>query len=120
MVENAEIDNRAAIVALAALAQETRLAIFRLLVQAGPEGMAASRIAEELGMPASSLSFHLKELSHARLIASRQAGRFLIYSACFDAVNDVLGFLTENCSRDIAGCTAEPCTAQSAPGIHGA
>lgn len=104
MVENAELDTKAAIAALAALAQESRLATFRLLVQAGPAGMAASRIAEVLGVPASSLSFHLKELSHAGLIASRQAGRFLIYSARFDTMRGLVGFLTENCCGDSLGC----------------
>ncbi|MCA1858133.1 metalloregulator ArsR/SmtB family transcription factor [Massilia oculi] len=86
-----------AVVALAALAQESRLATFRLLVQAGPGGLAASRIAEALGMPPSSLSFHLKELTHANLIVPRQEGRFVIYAAQFGTMNALLGFLTENC-----------------------
>lgn len=107
MVENAGMDTRTAIAALAALAQESRLATFRLLVQAGPSGMAASRIAEALGVPASSLSFHLKELSHAGLIASRQAGRFLIYSARFNTMLGLVGFLTENCCRNTGDCTPE-------------
>ncbi len=98
------MDTRSAIAALGALAQESRLAAFRLLVQAGPAGMAASRIAESLGMPASSLSFHLKELTHAGLIAPRQEGRFLIYAAQFGAMNDLIAFLTENC------CGGNPCT----------
>ncbi|QOY95034.1 helix-turn-helix transcriptional regulator [Massilia sp. UMI-21] len=93
-----------AIAALAALAQESRLATFRLLVQAGPAGMAASRIAEALAIPASSLSFHLKELSHAGLIAPRQEGRFIIYAAQFETMNGLLAFLTENC------CGGNPCT----------
>ena len=97
------MDTRAAIAALGALAQESRLAAFRLLVQAGPAGMAASRIAESLGMPASSLSFHLKELTHAGLIAPRQEGRFLIYAAQFGTMNGLLAFLTENC------CGGNPC-----------
>jgi DNA-binding transcriptional ArsR family regulator len=91
------MENKDAVQALAALAQESRLAAFRLLVQAGPDGLAASRIAEALDMPPSSLSFHLKELTHAGLIAPRQEGRFLIYAARFDAMNALLGFLTENC-----------------------
>lgn len=90
--------------ALAALAQESRLAVFRLLVQVGPEGMAASKISEQLGIPPSSLSFHLKELSHADLVESRQAGRFVIYSANIATMNQMLGFLTENC------CGGNPCT----------
>lgn len=83
--------------ALAALAQESRLAAFRLLVQTGPEGLAATRIAEQLKVAPSSLSFHLKELSHAGLVTARQDGRFIIYSANFDAMNGVISFLTENC-----------------------
>jgi ArsR family transcriptional regulator, arsenate/arsenite/antimonite-responsive transcriptional repressor len=98
------MDNKDAIAALAALAQDSRLAAFRLLVQAGPDGMAASRIAETLGVPASSLSFHLKELTHAHLIVPRQEGRFVIYAARFDTMNALVGFLTENC------CGGRPCT----------
>jgi ArsR family transcriptional regulator, arsenate/arsenite/antimonite-responsive transcriptional repressor len=97
------MDNKDAIAALAALAQDSRLAAFRLLVQAGPDGMAASRIAETLGVPASSLSFHLKELTHAHLIVPRQEGRFVIYAARFDTMNALVGFLTENC------CGGRPC-----------
>ncbi|MDX2276176.1 MAG: metalloregulator ArsR/SmtB family transcription factor [Hyphomonadaceae bacterium] len=83
--------------ALAALAHEHRLAIFRLLVQAGPEGKAAGEIAEALDMPASSLSFHLAHLTRAGLIAQRRESRSLIYSADFDQMNALIGFLTENC-----------------------
>lgn len=97
------MDTPTALAALAALAQESRLAVFRLLVQAGPEGMAASRIAEGLSIAPSSLSFHLKELSHAGLLGSRQDGRFVIYAANVDAMNGLVGFLTENC------CGGQPC-----------
>jgi DNA-binding transcriptional ArsR family regulator len=90
--------------ALAALAQESRLAVFRLLVRIGPEGVAASKIAEELGIPPSSLSFHLKELTHAALIIPRQEGRFIIYSANFDTMNEVMVFLTDSC------CNGNPCS----------
>jgi len=83
--------------ALAALAQDSRLAVFRLLVQVGPEGMAASKIAEQLSISPSSMSFHLKELSHAQLVRSRNEGRFVIYSANFETMNGLIGFLTENC-----------------------
>ncbi len=86
-----------AITALSALAQESRLAVFRLLVQAGPQGMPATRIAEELDIAPSSLSFHLKELTHSNLIVQTKAGRSLIYSANFNTMNELLGFLTENC-----------------------
>ena len=85
------------IAALAALAQESRLAVFRLLVQIGPEGMAASKIAEEISVSPSALSFHLKELTHANLVTARHEGRFVIYSANFDTMNGLIGFLTENC-----------------------
>jgi len=103
------VENKDAVVALAALAQESRLAVFRLLVQTGPDGLAASRIAQALGMPASSLSFHLKELAHANLIVARQEGRFIIYAAQFDTMNTLLGFLTENC------CGGTPCTPAAKP-----
>jgi ArsR family transcriptional regulator len=91
------METKAAVTALAALAQESRLAIFRLLVQTGPNGLAAGKIGEALGIPPSSLSFHMKELSYAGLVRSRQESRFVIYSANFEAVNDLLAFLTENC-----------------------
>lgn len=91
------MDTKPAITALAALAQESRLATFRLLVQAGPDGLAASKIAEALGLPPSSLSFHLKELAHAQLVEPRQEGRFIIYSANFATMNRLLSFLSENC-----------------------
>ncbi|HEY9098875.1 MAG TPA: metalloregulator ArsR/SmtB family transcription factor [Thiobacillus sp.] len=83
--------------ALSALAQSSRLAVFRALVQAGPTGLAAGRIAELTGIPSSSLSFHLKELTHANLAHARQDGRFVIYTARFDTMGALLGFLTENC-----------------------
>lgn len=91
------MDTKHALTALAALAQESRLAVFRLLIEAGPGGMAASKIGEALKVPASSLSFHLKELSHANLISARQDGRFVIYSAQFATMNDLIAFLTDNC-----------------------
>lgn len=92
------------ITALAALAQESRLAVFRLLVQAGPEGMAATKISEQVGVPPSSLSFHLKEMLHADLVTSRQESRFVIYAANFQTMNGLIGFLTENC------CGGNPCS----------
>lgn len=85
------------VTALGALAQESRLAIYRLLVQAGPQGMAAGVVGEKLGLPPATLSFHLKELSRAGLATSRQDGRFVIYSANFEAMMKLVGFLTENC-----------------------
>ncbi len=90
--------------ALAALAHSIRLSVFRLLVQAGPAGLPAGRIAELMEMPASSLSFHLKELHRAKLLSSRQDGRSIIYMAHFDTMNALLGYLTENC------CSGNPCS----------
>lgn len=92
------------IAALSALAHESRLGIFRILVQCGPEGMAASKIGDHLSIPPPSMSFHLKELTHAGLISSRNEGRFVIYSANFQNMNSVIGFLTENC------CGGDVCT----------
>jgi DNA-binding transcriptional ArsR family regulator len=83
--------------AFGALAQETRLGVYRLLVTAGPQGLAAGAIAEKLGLPPATLSFHLKELSHAGLANSRQEGRFVIYAANFDTMLALVSFLTENC-----------------------
>lgn len=97
------MDTKNVLSALAALAQESRLTVFRLLVQAGPEGLAATRISEQVGVPPSSLSFHLKEMVHADLVTSRQEGRFVIYTANFKTMNGVIQFLTENC------CGGNPC-----------
>lgn len=83
--------------ALAALAQSTRLAIYRMLVEAGKEGMSAGQIAGKLNVPPASLSFHFKTLNHAGLVVSRQDGRFIYYTANFDAMNGLVGYLTENC-----------------------
>ena len=87
----------AAIAALGALAQEHRLALFKLLVQAGPDGMPAGAIADALGVPNSSLSFHLAQLSRAGLIRQQRQHRSLIYSADYDAMNALVGYLMENC-----------------------
>jgi ArsR family transcriptional regulator len=91
------MDSKTAIGSLSALAQETRLAIFRLLVEAGAEGLAAGAIAERLDIPASSLSFHLADLHRAGLIDQRRESRSLIYSANYRAMSALVGFLTENC-----------------------
>ena len=88
---------QSAVSALAALAQEHRLALFRKLVQAGPEGMAAGAIAEALGVPNSSLSFHLAQLREAGLIAQRREGRSLVYSADYPAMDALVAYLMENC-----------------------
>lgn len=83
--------------ALSALAQPTRLAIYRLLVSSGPEGMAAGQIAEKLKVSPANMSFHFKTLSHAGLVDSRQDGRFVYYAANFTVMNGMVDYLTENC-----------------------
>lgn len=105
------MDSPAAVAALGALAQEHRLALFRLLVQAGEQGMAAGAIAEALGVPNSSLSFHLAQLSRAGLLAQERRHRSLIYRADFGAMNALLAYLMENCcagSGCVPACTAPP------------
>lgn len=103
------MESKDAVTALAALAQESRLAVFRLLVQAGPEGLAPGEIGERLGIPAPTLSFHLKALSHAGLIEDRRDGRYIFYSARYAQMNELLGFLTKNC------CGGRSCAPQAAP-----
>jgi DNA-binding transcriptional ArsR family regulator len=99
-----------AVRALAALAQPTRLEVFRLLVQAGPDGLTVGRINESLETAPATLSFHLKELANAGLIDSRQEGRFVRCSASFERMNDLLAFLTENCCQASgASCAAPLC-----------
>ena len=91
--------------ALAALAQPTRLAVYRLLVARGPEGVAAGQVAEKLKVAPATLSFHFRALSHAGLIESRQEGRFIYYVANFAAMNEMVAYLTENCcGGDAAAC----------------
>ena len=94
---------REVIAGLGSLAQETRLSIYRMLVQKGPEGMAAGAIGEALGVPASSLSFHLHQLMHAGLITQERQSRQLIYSANFERMNALVTYLTENCCGGV-GC----------------
>lgn len=97
-----------AVAALAALAQETRLDIFRLLVEAGEDGLPAGQIGERLGLPSATLSFHLNQLKHARLITFRRQGRSLIYKAAYSVMNDLLAYLTENCCQGKAAACASP------------
>ena len=92
-----EISN--AVAALSALAQETRLSVFRLLVQAGPEGLPAGDVAQKLDVAGATLSFHLKELSRAGLITSRQEGRFIYYATHFEHMASLMSFLTQNCCK---------------------
>ncbi len=104
-----------AVAALGALAQETRLGIFRLLVQKGPEGLAAGDIGDRLGLPSPTLSFHLNQLRFAGLVSSRRVSRSIIYSANFKAMNGLLAYLTENCCggrQDL--CAPEVCTPAAA------
>lgn len=82
---------------LAALAHESRLAVFRILVKRGPEGFTPSELAAQLGVSASTLSFHLKELQSAGLVSARRASRFLFYRANFDRIDELLGYLTDQC-----------------------
>lgn len=96
-----------AVAALAALAQTSRLSVFRLLVRAGPAGMAAGAISKETGIPPSSLSFHLKELLHADMVSSRHEGRHVIYTANFRTALNLIAFLSENC------CAHTPCDCES-------
>ena len=93
------VETTSAVALLAALAQETRLSLFRLLIEAGPDGVAAGTIGETLAVPPATLSFHLKELSRARLVNARQHGRFIYYSADFERMAELMTFLTRNCCK---------------------
>jgi ArsR family transcriptional regulator len=97
--------------ALAALAQETRLDIFRLLVQAGEGGLAAGKIGDQLGLASATLAFHLKELKHAGLVTYTREGRSLIYAAVYPTMNGLLAYLTENCCQG----NSAACGVTSAP-----
>jgi ArsR family transcriptional regulator, arsenate/arsenite/antimonite-responsive transcriptional repressor len=101
------MNEKDAIKALSALAQPTRLSIFRLLVSAGPEGLNVGVIQEKLDLASATLSFHLKELTHSGLVSSRQEGRFVYYAPEIAQMNDLVGFLTDNCCQgvDSAACT---------------
>lgn len=104
------LDAARAVAALAALAQETRLSIFRLLIEHAPAGLTAGAIAAELDLPAPTLSFHLKELVRAGLLTDHREGRFVRYRAALPAINALIGYLTEHCCRAVdasdASCTA--------------
>jgi DNA-binding transcriptional ArsR family regulator len=102
-----------AIKSLAALSQETRLGIYRLLVQQGPEGLAVGTIAERMDVAGATLSFHLKELAHADLVTARQDGRFIYYAANYAAMNELMAYLTENCCQG-QGCLVD-CKPQRQP-----
>ena len=102
---------------LGALAQETRLAIYRQLIKRGPEGYAAGEVAAKLGLPAPTLSFHLKALAQTNLISVRRDGRFLYYSVNFPQMNGLVEFLTENCCG-VAGSNRKPVCLPVAPKIE--
>jgi len=97
---------------LAALAQDVRLRIFRSLVVAGKDGLTPGDLGEKLGVAATTLSFHLKELTHSGLVSQERQGRNLIYRASFETMNELLGYLTENC------CQGEACLAPEATSCH--
>lgn len=105
--------------ALSALAQEHRLAAFRLLLEHAPQGLPAGVIAERMSLPPATLSFHLKELLHAGLVASRQDGRFIWYRADLDRMNGLVAYLTDNCCRANAACTVAclPACAPASPAV---
>jgi DNA-binding transcriptional ArsR family regulator len=107
------METKDAVAALAALAQDSRLDVFRLLVQTGPEGLAAGEVAERLGISPATLSFHLAQLRHAGLISMRRDGRSLIYSADYDGMNELMGFLTENCCGGTVSCGVPVCAPAS-------
>ena len=96
--------------ALGALAQEHRLAVFRLLVQAGPAGMPAGALAEAQGVPSSSMSFHLAQLANAGLVTQRRQSRSIIYSADFGAMNALMAYMTENCCGGVSCAPANACS----------
>jgi len=106
------METKDAIASLTALGHATRLAAFRLLVEAGPVGRMAGEIGEALGVPGATLSFHLKELVHAGLVESENQGRYVCYRANFQAMNGLVEYLTHNCC---AGSTSAACTPPSDP-----
>jgi ArsR family transcriptional regulator len=113
------MDQISAVAKLGALAQENRIAIFRLLVEAGLAGLPAGLIGERLGLPGPTLSFHLAQLKQAGLVAFRREGRSLIYAAEFPAMNQLLAFLTENCCAN-GGCAAPRSFVQPQETVHAA
>jgi ArsR family transcriptional regulator, arsenate/arsenite/antimonite-responsive transcriptional repressor len=104
-VESAEV-----VEAMGALAQESRLTVFRLLVRQGPQGMPAGEIAEKVGIPAPTLSFHLSQLSQAGLVASRRHGRSIYYAADYRRMQELMEFLMANCCEGTTGCRPQPTT----------
>jgi len=103
-----------AVEALSALAHHHRLSAFRLLVQAGPDGLPAGTIAEAMGVPASSMSFHLAQLAHAGLVTQQRRSRSIFYTADYAAMNDLMAYLTENCCGGAACAPSAACTSDTA------
>jgi ArsR family transcriptional regulator, arsenate/arsenite/antimonite-responsive transcriptional repressor len=108
------MESKTAVAALSALAQQNRLEVFRLLVQAGAPGLPAGQIAEKLGIAGPTLSFHLAQLKHAGLVHQRRDGRSLIYATNYDGMNALMGFLTDNCCAGDKSCGVPVCEPQSA------
>ena len=104
-----------AVAALAALAQDNRLDVFRLLVQAGPDGLSAGQVATALGLAPNTLTFHFDRLRHAGLVTVRRAGRSMIYAARFDSMRALLAYLSENCCRGTESCAPDACAPAAAP-----
>lgn len=110
------MEPKLAVESLLALGHATRLAIFRLLVQTGPTGLAAGEIAAALKLAPATLSFHVKELSRAGLVGARQDGRYIYYSAAFDRMNELVAFLTDNCcAADGVSCLPSKSCAPATP-----
>jgi ArsR family transcriptional regulator, arsenate/arsenite/antimonite-responsive transcriptional repressor len=101
------MDAKGAVAALGALAQRSRLEVFRLLVRRGPAGLAAGEISARVGVPPTTLSFHLAQLSRAGLVTSRREGRSILYAADYGGMQGLMGFLTENCCQE-GGCGPLP------------
>ena len=103
------MEKSSAIAALGALAQEHRLETYRLLVQAGPDGMPAGEVATAIGLPPNTLTFHFDRLRQAGLVTVRREGRSMIYAARYDTMNALLGYLTENCCQGAGSCAPATC-----------
>jgi ArsR family transcriptional regulator len=113
------MDKAATIAALSALAQDNRIDVFRLLITGGPSGMAAGAIAEKLGLPAPTLSFHLAQLKYAGLVTCRRESRSLIYAAAYPAMNGLITYLTENCcGGHPEACGIAPCEPGTSAGAR--
>src|SRR5882672_8882991 len=109
------MEKEQAVAALAALAQDSRLDMYRLLVRAGPDGVSAGQVATELRLAPNTLTFHFDRLRHAGLITVRRAGRSMIYAARFDTMNALLGYLTENCCQGVSGDCDSPACGSATP-----